>query len=71
MTTTDHRWVVWWFEIDRDGKLQKVCQDFSGKQQATKFFHQKHTEGQRAQMGLISKQPWHYSHAKEQRATKA
>jgi hypothetical protein len=61
-TTDDRRRVVWWFEIDRNGELQRVYEDFSGKREATKFFHQKHVEGQRAQMGLISKQPWHYSH---------
>jgi len=57
----DSRWVVWWFEVNRDGELQRVYQDFPGRQTARRFYHRKRAEdGQFAGKGLVSAAPWHH-----------
>ena len=56
----NNRWVVWWFEVNKDDELQRVYRDFPGKQSATRFYHNKRAEGQLAGKGLVSATPWHY-----------
>ena len=58
------RWVVWWFEIIQS-QLRMVYQDFPNKPKAKRFYHHRHAEGQRAEMGLVSATPWHYLQKKE------